>query len=110
MQELQTETQDNIERTNEHFNGNVVTAGVPVTITTGTGRPIQLAFIYNPEQGVNANDLGDILYISWDGTNYATFPRGTSMVWPGKGFGTDSNQLKIDTNNNGTKYEIMLVS
>jgi hypothetical protein len=101
---------DHVNRDTEHHNGNVTTAGVPETISAATNRPLQFVHIFNPDKGVRGNDSVDILYISFDGTNYTTLPRGTSISLPCKGFGIYEHQLKIDANNDATNYEILLIS
>jgi hypothetical protein len=104
------EIQDEIGRDTEHYNGSVTTAGSPVTVSTSSANPIQFSYILNPSKGTNANDPTDLLYVSWDGTNYTVIPRGGYIMWPGKGFGTSNQSIKIDSNANGTNYEVMLVS
>jgi len=105
------EIQDQKDRSTEHHNGNVPTAGTPITTSTTFDRSIQLVYINNPSKGLNANSPGDLLYVSWDGgTNYITLTRGSWIIWPGKGSGTVGQSLTIDSNNNGVKYEIILVS
>lgn len=110
MQEMQIEIGDNVERSTEHHNGTIVTAGSPTTITLASNKPIQLTYIYNPEVGSNKNNPSDVLYISWDGTNYTALSNGNTLIWPGKGFGSYGSSIKINSNNNGVKYEVMIVS
>ena len=103
------ESQDNKERGTEHYNGSVTTAGSPVTISTASSVPIQLTYVYNPTKGPNANIPGDLLYVSWDGTNYTVIPRGGYIIWPGKGFGSNFQSISIDSSDDGVNYEVMLV-
>lgn len=110
MREIQTEIQNNLERATEHFNGTVAAAGTPIEIETASARSLQLTIIQNPEKGANANQLNDILYVSFDGTNYLSLSRGTGIVWPGQGYGTDKNKLKIDASRDGVKYEVMVAT
>jgi hypothetical protein len=85
-----------------HFEGSVATAGTPVSLTLPN--PIQLAFVFNPNKGASANNQLDVLYITIDGsTKKTTVPRGSSRYFPGV-FST----FKVDTNNSGTKYEVIL--
>lgn len=85
-----------------HYNGSVSTAGTPVTITPSS--PIQLCIICNPDKGTRKNDKDDVLLISIDGTtNYFTVGRGRTLGLPGV-FST----LKIDSNVNGTNYEVIV--
>ena len=105
------EIQDDKERGTEHYNGTVTTAGVPVTVSTINNNTIQYTYVYNPTRGPNANSPGDMLYISWDGgTTYTTLPRGSSIMWPGKGSGSSGESITIDSNVDGVKYEVMLVA
>jgi hypothetical protein len=90
--------------TQEHQNGSVTTAGTPVTITPASGN-IRAIIVQNPSEGANANVVGEALLISQDGgTTYFSIPFG--------GFYTVSEtnlaSVKIDTNVNGTNYEILL--
>ena len=104
--DFDVEIQDERDSDPEHFNSNVAVAGVPNSITPTSAKPIQLAYIKNPNKGVNANDPNDVLYINIDGTvNYTTISRGEYIYIPGV-FTT----LKIDTNNDGTKYEVIVWS
>lgn len=109
--DFDVETQDQKDRETEHSNGDVTTAGTPETVSTTSGKSIQLAYINNPSRGPNGNSPGDLLYISWDGgTTFITLTRGSWIIWPGKGSGTDGQSIVLDSNNDGVKYEIMLVS
>lgn len=113
MQDFDLEIQDDKQRDTEHFNGNVTTAGSPVTLTTSTGRPIQLVRIWNPNKGDYINGPTDLLKISWDdGANWSTYPRGTWEIWPGKGSTTavEGDTIKVDSNVDGVGYEILIVS
>lgn len=110
MQEFENEIADEVNRNTEHFNGTITTAGTPVVITTGTNRSIQLIQIVNPDKGTYANSPGVLLKVSFDGTNYTTLSRGAVLIWPGKGYGTNSNQVKLDGSANGTKYEVLVIS
>lgn len=110
FRDFDVEIQDESGRNTEHYNGAITTAGSPVTIATSSGNSIKYAYIYNPAKGLNANDPGDLIYISWDGgSHYTVIPRGGYIMWPGKGSGSNNHQITLDTNENGTKYEVMLI-
>lgn len=101
------EVQDLADSTPEHFEGTVTTAGSPITITPTNSKPIQLAFIN--VQGVrdpNPNGINDAIYITIDGSsNKISFMSGESQYIPGV-----FNSLKVDSNNNGTSYQIIVWS
>jgi hypothetical protein len=85
-----------------HFESAVATAGSPDTLSLTN--KIQLAFIFNPHRGANQNDPSDVLYVTIDGgTKKTTIPRGSSRYFAGV-----FNTFKVDTNNNGTNYEVIL--
>jgi hypothetical protein len=84
------------------FESAVAIAGTP-DILTLTNK-IQLAFIFNPNKGSNKNGPLDVLYVTIDGsTKKTTIPRGSSRYFAGV-----FNTFKVDTNNNGTNYEVIL--
>lgn len=90
----------------ESFVSSVVTAGIPNTITPTNARPIRWASIYNPRSGPNANAISDVILYSLDGgSTYHSLPRGEWVGVPGV-----FTDLTIDTNNNGTNYEIIVWS
>jgi len=92
--------------TPEHFNGTITTAGVPVTITPTNAKPITNAIIINQNKGPNANSADDLIYVNLTaGSTYTTVQRGATLTVSGS-----FTSLKLDTNNNGTKYEIIVVS
>jgi hypothetical protein len=107
--ELQTEVQDNIERTTDQY---VLTA-VDTTgeaVTTSTGRCIQLTEIYVPTRGPNGNASSAIALVSWDGTNFMTYTRGSNEMFPGKGYGTNENQIWVKAYTGTVNVEIKMVS
>ena len=106
--EMQSEIQDNLERKTDHFNGTVTTT--PIELSTSTNKVIQLASIYVPSRGPNANTSAVVLLVSWDGINYVSYPRGSSEMWPGKGYGTNNEKIKIKADSGSVKYEIKLLS
>ena len=90
----------------EMFVGSVATAGSPITIVPATGRIIRHTTIYNPRKGPNANAFADVLLYSVDGgTTYHSLPRGEWEHIPG-----NYTDFRIDTNNNGTNYEVKVWS
>ena len=97
------EIQDQRGNTPEQINGSVTTAGVPVTITPSSGKITSIEVV-NPNKGPNANSSADLLYVSFDGTTYATINRGGYKALEG----VYLDSIKIDSNNNGVKYEIIL--
>lgn len=100
------EIENEKESTVEQFSGNVATAGVPVTITPSNGRPIKSFFIDVPSvmdiQAPNAIADG-ILYSMDGGTTYFSLSSGEWIYMPVEAGITD---LRIDTNNDGTTYQI----
>ena len=89
----------------EHKNGSVTTAGTPVTITATGSKKILSALIINQAVGPQANSLGDLLYVSFDGgSNYTTISRRGNIAIQGA-----YDDIRVDSNNNGVKYEIILV-
>jgi hypothetical protein len=88
-----------------HFESAVATAGTPDTITI-PGKKIQLVFVFNPNKGPSKNQTQDVLFITIDGSpQKTTVPRGASRYFPGT-FDT----LEVDTNNDGTNYEVIVWS
>lgn len=87
-----------------HFNGSVTTAGSPVTISAPNSEKISSAIIDNPDKGTNANDKADLLLVSFDGgTTFKTVKRGTSLSVT-----ASFTDIRIDSNNNGTNYEVII--
>ena len=92
----------------EPFNGAISTAGVPVTITPSTGRLVQLAYIdcNSTRHSTAPNNINDVIKFSIDGgTTYQELNSGESIFVPG--IFTD---LRVDTNANGTNYQVILWS
>lgn len=88
----------------EHFNGSVATAGTPVTITPSSGK-ITSIIVYNPRKGPNANGVNDVLLVNIDGTTTEiSIPRGESLE-----VDTYIDDFTIDTNVNGTNYEVIIL-
>jgi len=107
FKDFDLETQNKFDADPEHFNGSVTTAGVPVTITPTNTRDIQSATVLNPRRGPNANSINDVLLVSFDGgTTYVSLGRGDSI----KINANITSGVKIDANNNGTNYEVIVVS
>ena len=101
------EVQNKFDAEPEHFNGSVATAGSPVTITPTNGRDTQTATVLNPRRGPNANSISDVLLVSFDGgTTYISLGRGDSI----KINANITAGVKIDANNDGTNYEVVVVS
>jgi uncharacterized protein YaiE (UPF0345 family) len=102
------EIQDEKDSSPEHFNGNVASAGTPVTLTPTSAKPVQLAFIHcnSVRDPSNANAIGDAIKFSLDGgVSWTTLMSGESICVPGI-----YANLKLDTNENGTYYEVILWS
>ncbi len=100
------EIQDNKQATPEQFDGNVPTAGTPITITPTSGDKIQLAFIHvpGPRDPDNPNALGDAIKFSLDGgTKYTTLLANESIFMPGI-----FDNLKLDTNEDNTYYQVIV--
>jgi hypothetical protein len=94
--------------TPEHFNGSVATAGSPIIITPTSANPIKNVFIQcnNTRDPINPNALNDAIEFSLDGgTTYTVLMSGESIFLPGV-----MNSLKLDTNVNGTFYQVILWS
>jgi len=107
--ELQSEIQDNVQRkTDQHELTGVDTTGQAVT--TSTGRCIQLTEIYIPSRGPLANNPGDVALISWDGTNFMSYPRGSSEMFPGKGYTATENRIWVKAASGTINIEIKMVS
>ena len=102
------EIQDIKDSDPECFTGNVATAGVPVTLTPTNGRIIQLAFINvnSTRDPDNSNSINDAIKFSIDGgVSWLTLMTGESQYIPG--IFTD---LRLNTNSNGTHYQVILWS
>lgn len=106
FEDFDIEVQDEKDTTPEHQNGQVTTAGTPASLTPTSTKAIQLAYVKNPNKGPNANGSQDVLLVSIDGgTTYTSVSRGEYAYFPGV-FTT----LKLDSNNNNVKYEVILWS
>jgi len=109
MQESQVETQDVVGSIPENKNTTVTTAGTPVTVNRTDGKDCTAVYVGNPSKGTRANDINDVLYVSFDGQaptgNGVTLARGESISVSGK---IAVGSLKIDSNANGTVAEIVL--
>jgi len=105
--DFDVEIQDIKDSTSEQFSGSVTTAGSSITITPSSAKPIQLVLIQNPNKGPNANsNQNAVLLVNTDGGSYKfTIARGTGFYIPGI-----FTSFTIDTNINGTKYEVILWS
>ena len=92
----------------EPFVGSVAVSGAPVTIAPTSGKTIQNIFIecnstIDPD---NPNSTNDALQYSIDGgTVYFTLMAGSNILLPG----TFAN-LKLDTNVDGTSYQVIVWS
>jgi hypothetical protein len=103
FKDFDVEIQDEVGVIPEHFNGSVAIAGTPVTITPSSGK-ITTIKVYNPRKGTNANGLNDVLLVSYDGgTTYISVPRGEVEE-----LNTYLDNFKIDANNNGVNYEVVI--
>ena len=88
----------------EHKNGNVATAGTPATIVATNNEHIGKALVSNPDAGPNKNNINDVLLVSMDnGANFMALSRGDAFMFPGI-----FANIKIDSNTDGVKYEIIL--
>lgn len=106
FRDFSLEVDDSVDNEPENITGSVTTAGSPATISATSTKPIKYIFILNPSKGVNANDINDVLYVNIDGGSfYITVARGESISLP-----VNKSSIKIDTNTNGTKYELILWS
>ena len=102
------EIQDNKNSSLESFIGSIATAGVPSTLTPTSRNSIRLAFInvQSKRDPDNPNDINDAIKYSIDGgITYHTLLSGESIFIPGV-----FTNLKLDTNNNGTYYQVILWS
>ena len=88
----------------DHQNGEVATAGTPVTITPPSGN-IKSIIVQNPFKGPNENGANNVLLISIDGgtTYYSVAKGGQFNANP-----VDLASFDIDTNIDGTNYELIL--
>lgn len=106
FRDFDVEISDNKESNPEQFNGVVTSAGTPVVVSPTGGNNIQLAFVKSSNKGVNANGPTDVLYLTIDGSaNVISISRGEYIYIPGV-----FTSIKIDSNNNGVKYELILWS
>lgn len=95
-------------KTTEHFNGNIALAGTPTTITPTSARNIQQFFIMcnSVNDPWNPNAITDALRFSLDaGTTWTTVLSGESQYVSG-----DFASFQVDTNVNGTNYQIIVWS
>lgn len=100
------EVQDEKDSDPEHFDSSVTTAGSPDTLTPASTKPVQLAYVKNPGKGPKQNGGNDVLLVTIDGSvKTTTIERGAAAYFPGI-----FTSLVIDTNNNGTNYEVILWS
>lgn len=90
--------------TQEHINGTVTTAGSPDTITP-TANTIRAFVVQNPIKGPNKNGSSDVLLISLDsGVTFFSLARGDVLTMSY----VNIADIRMDSNNNGTNYEIIL--
>jgi hypothetical protein len=103
FRDFNIEVDDNVNNEPEHFNGSVTTAGSPVTISLTSTRDISNILLINPSKGPNANGINDLLYLNVDGgSTYITLARGESVSLP-----VNKPTIKINSNVNGVKYELI---
>lgn len=106
MDDFDLEIQNEKDSDPEQFTITVATAGSAISVTPTNTKPIQLAYIKNASKGPNSNDPQDVVLITIDGSaNVTTVNRGEYVYIPGI-FTT----LELDTNNNGTKAEVIVWS
>ena len=92
----------------EHFNGNVSTAGTPQTIVPGSTDPIKTIFVEcnSTKHPDNSNGINDAILFSIDGgITYVALLAGESIFLPG-----EFTDLRLDTNSNGTFFQVILWS
>jgi hypothetical protein len=100
------EISDDKDSTPENFTGSVTTAGVPVTIAPTSTKPIQMAFVNVPSvRHDTPNAITDSIKVSLDGVTYVTLMSGESQYFPGV-----FSSIKLDSNADGTTYELILWS
>ena len=106
FEDFDLEIQDEKDSDPEQFNDTVTTAGTPKIESPTSAKPIQLALIKNPNKGPNANSSQDVLLIIIDGGSQVfSISRGEYVYFPGV-----FSSISIDTNTNGTNYELILWS
>lgn len=108
MEDFDVEIQDERDSDPEAFIGSVTTAGSPVTITPTNNKPIQEAYIEcnSTRDPDNSNNINDAIKYSFDGgTNYLTLMAGESIPLSGIFL-----NLKIDANNDGVNYQVIVWS
>lgn len=104
--DFDVEIQDEKDSGPEQFNDTVATAGSPNTHTPTSTKQIQLAYLKNPNKGPNANSAQDVILFNIDGgTEFSALARGEYVYIAGV-----FDDLKIDANNNGVNYEVILWS
>ena len=92
----------------EHFNGNVTTAGNPITIIPTSLKAISYTFIQcnTVRDPVNPNTISDAIYFSLDnGVTYSTLMAGESIFVPGV-----YDNVKLDSNSDATNYQVIIWS
>jgi len=100
------EIQDEKQSEPEHFNGSITTAGSPVSLQLTSGKAIQWFFLSVPSvrDQSSSNGIHDAIKFNIDGTStYVTIMSGESIFVPGL-----TQTLKLDTNDDGTDYEVIL--
>ena len=102
------EVENSNESDPEHFNGSIVTAGTPISIIPTNTRPIRCAFInVNTTRDPDTpNNIKDAIKVSIDGgTTFITLMSGESQYIPGV-----FTELQLDSNENGTNYQVIVWS
>lgn len=106
--EVQTEIKDKLDSSPENKVGTVGTS--PITIQRTDNKDCTAIHVHNPVLGVRKNEFADVIYVTVDGSDPATYGEtiiiGDSLEITGK---IANGNLKIVSNNAGTYYEITMV-
>lgn len=103
MKNFDHEMEDINDSAPKHFNGSVTTAGSPITLVSPDASNFTSAVVSNPIKGPNENGKNDLLLVSFDsGTTYLTVERGSSVS-----ITANFANIKIDSNEDGTNYEVL---
>ena len=104
--DFDVEIQNERDSNPEQFTKTVTTAGVSVSVTPTSGKPIQLLYVKNPSKGPNSNNPIDVILVTVDGgANVTTVNRGEYVYIPGV-----FTSVSLDSNNDGTVAEVIVWS
>jgi hypothetical protein len=103
FKDFDIEVQNQSDVVTEHIEGTVTTAGTPVTITATGGKKILQILVINQKKGTNANTFDDLLLVNTDGGSVFTTVQRKFKA------SCYIDSFRIDANNNGVKYEVVII-